>query len=276
MYPNLLIIGAMKSGTTSLHDYLKKHPDIFMSDPKEIHYYDNLSTLSKSEYLSHFKSNKKVIGTTPQSYTKAHHPDFKEVASKIYKDTPNVKLIYIVRDPFERVLSHVLEMKYGDSIDRYKQNINIGDHWKTSLYYYQISQYLKYFNKKNIYVLTLENLQKNKLKELNKLFEFLGVRKLDDKGIFDYVKNNSKFKKTPSFIKSKIWYRLLLKCNKNLANKAANQLIKYKYNDYLVKPKLVEVINKEEVLLIKSDIQKFVEEFNLDISDWNLNPIIDE
>src|SRR5690554_4933962 len=96
-FPNLLIIGAMKSGTTSLHDYLNKHPDIFMSEPKEIHFYNDLSKLTKEKYLDYFKTDKKVVGTTPQSYTKAHHIDFKNIPEKIFKDTPNVKLIYIVR-----------------------------------------------------------------------------------------------------------------------------------------------------------------------------------
>ena len=39
--PNLLIIGAAKSGTTSLHEYLKEHPDIFMSGHKEPHFLIN-------------------------------------------------------------------------------------------------------------------------------------------------------------------------------------------------------------------------------------------
>src|SRR5690554_1094693 len=174
-FPNLLVIGAMKAGTTSLHDYLNKHPAVFMTDPKEIHYYDSLSGLKEEEYLSYFKTDKKIVGTTPQNYTKAHHSDFQYIPEKIFKDTPNVKLIYIVRDPFERIRSHELEMRYGDSMERIKQNHQLGDQWRTSLYFYQINKYLKYFSKNQIHVLTLESLIKNKLVELNKIFNYLGV-----------------------------------------------------------------------------------------------------
>lgn len=271
-YPNLLIIGAMKCGTTSLHDYLNQHPDIFMSQPKEIHYYDNLSKISRGEYLNHFKSDKKIIGTTPQSYTKAHHQDFKDIPEKIFKDSPNVKLIYIVRDPFERILSHALENRFGDSIERAKENLKSGHYWKTSLYYYQISQYLKFFDKSQIHLLTLEDLKQNKVNELNKIFKFLGVHEMKDESLFDYVKNDSKSKKVPFFLKSKLWYRVLVKLNSSIANKCAERLIESKFKEYLNKPKLNDLIDEVIAQKIRVDAQKLAKEFNLDISKWNLNP----
>ena len=39
--PNLLIVGAAKSGTTSLHNYLNQHPEVFMCNPKEPHFLIN-------------------------------------------------------------------------------------------------------------------------------------------------------------------------------------------------------------------------------------------
>lgn len=274
-FPNLLIIGAMKSGTTSLHDYLSKHPEVFMSEPKEIHYYDSLNNLTKEKYLSYFKTGKKVVGTTPQNYTKAHHKDFKNIPEKIFKDTPNVKLIYIVRDPFERIISHVMENRYGDTIERAKENFDSGHYWKTSLYYYQISQYLKFFDKKQIYILTLEDLKSNKLQELNKLFQFLGVHEMRDESLFDYVKNDAKSKDVPHFIKSKLWYRVLNKLNRNLANNMAEKIIERKYLAYLIKPKLNDLIDDCIAEQIREDAKSLAEEFNVDISKWNLNPKLD-
>ena len=79
--PNLLIIGAMKSGTSSLHDYLNLHPDIYMYNPKEIHYYADgtYGVKSKEWYASFFETDKKIAGTTPQSYTKCHNKYYKSI-----------------------------------------------------------------------------------------------------------------------------------------------------------------------------------------------------
>ena len=93
--PNLLIIGAMKAGTSSLHEYLNLHPDIYMSNPKEIHYYADefYQNKTKDWYTSFFKTDKKIAGTTPQSYTKYHNKYYQNIPERIYKDTPDVKLI---------------------------------------------------------------------------------------------------------------------------------------------------------------------------------------
>lgn len=274
--PNLLIIGAMKSGTSSLHDYLSKHPDIYMSQPKEVHYYDSLSNLTKEGYLSYFKTEQKIVGTTPQSYTKAHHKDFQNIPQKIYKDTPNVKLIYIVRDPFERILSHVLESRFGDSMKRIRENESSGHYWKTSMYFYQISSYLKYFQKEQIHLLTLESLEANKLYELNKIYRFLGVDEVHDEIQFNYIKNEAASKMVPQFIKNHLWYRLLNKVQVNEAEKYALNTLNKKYKSYLIKPKLGSVINKEIVEQIREDALKLKNEFELDISNWNLNPYLGE
>lgn len=275
-FPNLLIIGAMKSGTTSLHDYLSKHPDIFMSIPKEIHYYNKSSELMERAYMDYFKTNKKIRGTTPQNYTKAHHNDFQCIPEKIYRDTPDVKLIYIVRDPFERILSHVIENRYGDTLERTEYNESIGHYWKTSMYYYQISFYLKYFKRSQIHILTLENLKNNKLLELNKIFDFLEVDRVQDESIFDYLKNDAASKKMPNFICEKFWCRLLNRIYPPLAIKLVEIIIKTRYANYLQKPNLDEIINEDIVIQIRQDAIKLQNEFEVDISTWNLNPILGE
>jgi hypothetical protein len=247
-----------------------------MSKPKELHFYDDLSTLSREQYLSHFQQKNKVIGTTPQSYTKAHHKDFKNIPEKVFNDTPDVKLIYIVRDPFERMLSHVLENHYGDSPERSKNNMDTDHYWKTSLYYYQISEYLKFFEKSQIHVLTLEDLKENRLKELNKIFSFLGLKELTDNNQFNYVKNDASSKQIPNFIKSQYWFRIMQKANKNLAEKIAYKLANSVYKKYLKKPELSEIINQDIVDTVKKDALEFKKTFNIDISKWNLSPDLSE
>lgn len=200
--PDFLIIGAMKAGTTSLHDYLGKHPDIHTSSPKEIHYFLDSKYNNKSLdwYKSHFSTNKKVSGTSPQEYTKCHTHNCKNVPKRIYKHIPNIKLIYLVREPIKRIISHYTEALEGgyapkEGLNKFLQNYKTNHYVLTSLYYYQISQYLKYFKKEQILIIKNEDLLYNRLKTLNEIFRFLDVQEILDSSVFDYKKNIGDTKK---------------------------------------------------------------------------------
>lgn len=257
--PNLLIIGAMKCGTTSLHDYLNRHPDIFMSEPKEIHYYadENYNSKDVGWYKDFFKSDSKIVGTTPQSYTKAHNKYYKNIPERIHKDTPDVKMIYIVRDPIKRYASHILESYHCDPIHDIEYSKESGNFWKTSLYYYQISHYLKYFKKEQIHVLSLEELNENPLNELNKIFKFLEVEEVENKSLFDFVSNSAETKKIPKRIKNNILYRAGLKLNANATAKVGELLAKRFYKKLLSKPTLTN----EDLDFLKEKLQDDVTKF---------------
>jgi len=205
--PNLLIIGAMKAGTTSLHNYLAKHPDIFMSDPKEIHYYadDKFHINSIDWYKGFFMTDKKIAGTSPQSYTKAHNKYYKNIPERIAKDIPDIKLLYIVRDPIERYKSHILESYHCDSPKDVKYSKESENYLKTSMYFFQVSEYLKYFNKEQIHILALEDLKENKLRELNNIFKFLDIKELSDISLFNFKSNTAEEKRIPYVLRTNIW-----------------------------------------------------------------------
>lgn len=97
--PNLFIIGAMKSGTSSLHNYLSSHPDIFMSQVKEPMHFSREDMWSKGndDYLGLFADakNEKYLGESSTEYTKLPFRD--GVAKRLYEFNPEAKLIYIAR-----------------------------------------------------------------------------------------------------------------------------------------------------------------------------------
>ena len=270
--PNLLIIGAMKCGTSSLHDYLSLHPDIFMSTPKEIHFFTEMSYNSRSLswYKNHFKTDKKVIGTTPQSYTKCHHELYQGVPERIKKHLPNVKMIYIVRDPIKRYESHILESYHCDPPEDIQYSKKSNNYIKTGMYYMQIKEYLKYFKQEQIHILSLEDLQKNKLKELNKIFRFLEVDELTDQSMFDFISNNAESNTFPWVIQNNIVYRIGKKFVPRLSNLIA-ELISNKYLSYqMKKPNLTD---KEKIELkekMKDDLIKFRELTGKSFSNWSL------
>ncbi len=207
--PNLIVIGAMKAGTTSLHYYLNQHPDIFMSKIKEPHFFVHDFNWDKGIdwYKNLFITDKKICGESSQGYTKCHID--KGVPKLMHSVIPDTKLIYIIRDPIDRILSHNIEHLYevGETnIDLNEILLHDKDEHiiKTSMYFYQIQAYLKYFKKEQLYILTLEDLKENRLQEMNKIFDFLGVKRLNDNNLFNFVKNKSEGRKMDSITLKKI------------------------------------------------------------------------
>jgi hypothetical protein len=271
-FPNLYIIGAMKAGTTSLHDYLALHPDIFMSTPKEIHFYDenHFYKYDYNWYLKHFKTDKKIVGTSPQGYSKCHHKDSANVIERMYKDTPDAKLIYIVRDPIERYRSHILEAYHGDPEHDIIYSLKVDNFVKTSMYYMQISAFLKFFKKEQIHILSLEDLISDKAGELNKIFAFLGVKKLDNFEEFNFQSNRSTKTKLPFIVKKNITYKIINKINPDIALKYGIIYSHIFYKNRIEKKKLS---NKEFQLLknkLQDDINKFREFTGMKFSNWQI------
>ncbi|MBR9832567.1 sulfotransferase domain-containing protein [bacterium] len=270
--PNLLIVGAMKAGTSSLHDYLNLHPDVYMSEPKEIHYYADgvYGVKSKEWYTSFFKSDKKIVGTTPQSYTKCHNKYYQNIPERIFKDTPNVKLIYIVRDPIKRYESHVLESYHCDTPEDVEYSKSSGNYIKTSMYGMQLKEYLKYFDLKQFYILSLEDLHANRLKELNKIFKFLGVSQLDDEKLFDFEANVAESKEIPTEVKQKWIVRLTTKLSPYLGRRLANYLSAKFYAFQLKKPVLTKEEKESLELLLRDDIIEFKKITGKSFDQWSI------
>lgn len=200
--PNLLIIGAMKCGTTSLHDYLGLHPDIFMSRKKELNYFiDPNWEANLNAYRAHFIKGCQHTwrGESSPSYSKVHRHGEK-VVERISNTLPGVKIIYLVRDPIKRIISHYYEAQEGgyapsSSLNQFLANVDKNHYVLTSAYYYQISSYLKFVDPKNILVVSSELLLNNRLAVLNEIYEFLGVAPVVDESLFAFESNTHSSKK---------------------------------------------------------------------------------
>lgn len=278
--PDFLIIGAMKAGTTSLHDYLGRHPDIYMSHPKEVHYFtDNVFFKKDLDwYKSHFITEKLLAGTSPQNYTKLHWGISGKVPKRLFEHIPDVKLIYVVRDPVERIESHYRENQAAGHAPEEGLNRYLSDLWDnhfvlTSMYYFQISKYLEYFPKEQILILTAEELLSNRLETLNKVFRFLSVREMGNAELFDYKKNtkNSKKKRTGF---SKVLYNSSTSFIRNLVPAGIKRVIRESkaYNTMIYKPVSSEKIEPEVrerlIRFLKDDIRKLEDFSGKDLSEW--------
>ena len=181
--PNLLIVGAAKSGTTSLHRYLSLHPDIFMSKEKEIRFFDTREKCGRFNrgvdwYRTHFPIDKPIRGASSPQY--ALFPILPDVPRLIRETLGTPKIIYILRDPVERLLSdyvqtvdeNYLRVSFEEFLNR---DFEKREAYLYSRYHFQLSQYLKVFPRENICVILTERLATDPRATLRGIFDFLGV-----------------------------------------------------------------------------------------------------
>ena len=112
MKPNLIIIGAQKCGSSSLHRYLDHHSDISMSKTKELVFFvESLNWKNGIKwYESQFEGTGKIQSESSPSYTM--YPTFAGTPKLMHSLIPDAKLICIVRDPINRIVSHYLHQSY--------------------------------------------------------------------------------------------------------------------------------------------------------------------
>jgi hypothetical protein len=179
--PNLIVIGAGKCGTTSLHRYLNLHPAIAMADAKELDFFTGRENWKRglSWYESQFRPTQ-VRGESSPSYSS--YPAYPGVPERMVSTVPYARLVYLVRDPIERVISSyryrrwVMGWEHRD-IDEVLADVS-GEIIARSRYALQLEQYLLCFSNEQIMVVDSAELRVRTGQTLAQIFSFVGV---DDK-----------------------------------------------------------------------------------------------
>jgi len=198
MLPNFIIVGAPKAGTTSLYHYLSEHPEVFMSEPKEVNFFSREEIEAQGLYYADFKAkdmdayqrlfdgvkNQHAVGEGSVSYLY-----YLRTAEKIKSALPDVKIIILLREPVARAFSHYLmdlslglvDMSFEDIVSRkstdkhavlfYQQYVELG------LYYEQVKRYLDMFGKEQVKIYLQEDLRYHSDDVILDLYDFLGVDK---------------------------------------------------------------------------------------------------
>jgi len=208
--PNLFIVGHPRSGTTSLYNYLRKHPEIYMSPVKEPHYFckdfhsecDNFFNNSvfvkfpyrtEKEYLSLFRNakNEIVIGEASATYLYS-----KVTTKEIYEFNPDAKIIMIFREPvdflhslhalfcrnlsenicdFKEALKAEKTRRTGKNIPRYIKTPSFLYYSEWIKYSNQIKRYYKYFPEEQVKVIIFDDMKRDTYKVYRDILDFLAV-----------------------------------------------------------------------------------------------------
>ncbi len=185
--PTFFIIGAAKAGTTSLHYYLDQHPEVQMSATKEPHFFSGpengvpyaMQRVSRLEdYERLFDPAFGVRGEASPSYSES--PRRPGVPERIKERVPNAKLVYLVRDPVARTVSHYQHSVASGNQRRPLEEAleDLSDHSYLicqSLYARQLELYLSQFPQESVLVVDQAELLANRDATLRQVFSFLEV-----------------------------------------------------------------------------------------------------
>jgi len=154
-----VIIGAMKCGTTSLFDFLAAHPDVCAPQNKEPHYFTRGYKMPAAYYRRLFRHREEgqLCGEASPTYSWVQR--FPETAARIATDAPDVRLIFLIRDPLERVQSQLRHRQLVGNLNPHLETaIRQPELWERSSYQATMNAYLEHFDRNRIHVADLADL----------------------------------------------------------------------------------------------------------------------
>ena len=176
--PNLVIIGAQKCGTTALHYYLVQHPEVSMSQPKELNFFIEGLNWKKGErwYRGHFDPDARIRGESSPDYTA--HPWYPGVPERMHGLIPDAKLIFVVRDPVERIRAQWIHNYSNRAQDKQLAPAVVepgSTYIPRSSYAMQLERFLEFYPMSQILILDQDELLGRRRETLRWVFRFLGI-----------------------------------------------------------------------------------------------------
>lgn len=196
--PNFFIVGAPKCGTTSLFEYLLRHPDVYMPPCKEISYFGSdllfrNHNIDEDDYLSLFEKckNEKAVGEASVWYLYS-----KKAAEEIKAFNPEAKIIIMIRKPVDMIYSLYHQIRClgqepigdfrqaldaeqqrlkGKNIPFYASAEHLFFYRDAARYFVQIERYYRFFDQSNIHIIVHDDFHRDAPGEYKKVLQFLGV-----------------------------------------------------------------------------------------------------
>lgn len=175
--PNLIVIGAQKCGTSSLHNYLAAHPQVSMSRVKEINFFNDDANWGYGPewYARHFEPGR-VRGESSPAYS--FLPETEGTAERMHELVPEARLIYLVRDPVERIRSNYVHQRVRGLEPRPFPEAATdpdGIYVNHTRYATQLRPFIELFGRERLLIASQERLLSRRAETMRRVFRFLGV-----------------------------------------------------------------------------------------------------
>ncbi|HEX7065262.1 MAG TPA: sulfotransferase [Bacillales bacterium] len=295
--PNFFIVGAAKSGTTSLFNYLKQHPEVFRPAVKEPKYFtssltnfphngpgdqrvDSKVIKDFDDYLQIFENaeDEKAIGESSVDYLY-----YKESADLIHEAFPDAKIIIMLRNPVDRAFSAYLHLTRDSretlsfeeglqkEAERKRQNYEFLWHYKSvGMYYEQVRKYIEAFGSDRVRIYLFEDLQNDLDHLLRDVFTFLGVDpdiKPEDTKPLNFS-GIPKSKRMEALMKPSRFQGLKKVIRTFLPKKFRSELLYKLRRSNLQKIEMQKQTRKELIEVFRSDVNQLEQLIDRDLSSW--------
>lgn len=297
MLPNFIIVGAAKSGTTSLYHYLNQHPDIFIPERKECRFFsgikgdfkglgneyanDVINSIDEYEMLFESGDSTKFRGDISNDYLYYYKSSIDNIKKHLSTDT---KIFIVLRNPVDRAYSNYLHhvrsqwetLSFDEALHEEKSRMQ--ENWSWSWYYKDVGLYAEsvkaYMNNfSNVKVLFYDDMVLDIEKFLSEIIDFLGLEQMD---INTNEKHNARGKP-----KNKILHRLIKKESllstilrpvvKLLSNRELRDKIKKSLMDLNMNRNIEAIDEAVRVRLVdeyKEDLTQLQKLVKRDLSKW--------
>jgi hypothetical protein len=298
MLPNFIVVGAAKSGTTSLYYYLKQHPEIYMSPIKEPLFFSfinkkvdfkgpfdrekNESIITEiEEYKALYKGvkNEKAIGECSPCYLY-----FQNSVTNIKKLIPECKIIIVLRNPIERAYSQYIQLvmlgqetlTFEKALKKQEERKKLNWRWnyffvEQGFYYNQVKRYLDEFGLDKVSIYLFEELIEDPKHLMQNIYKFLSVDK-------SFIPKTKKIYNRSGLPKNRIIDQFLRETHfikeitrpitsKKMREKIYEFFSNVNYN-YKKKPEIKKETRKYLSNIYRNDCLRLQNLINRDLHDW--------
>lgn len=275
--PNFLIIGAAKAGTTTLHAYLRPHPEIFMPARKELRYFayngsgDDYTypVKTREEYEGYFADAgaAPAIGEASPRYLGSQ-----VAAQRISAAIPGCRIVVSLRNPVEQAFSaYLMGLRNGNVAPGTGFLPALAEHpIFTRGYAEDLGRYFGRFERSRIHVILFEDLARDPLAVAQELYGFLGVAP-------DFVPVVEKVSNPGGLPRNRLLHRLL--ADERVKDFGRRYLperwldaAKKVRNDNLEKQRMTPEERAAMMAIIRDDIRRTGDLVGLDLSAWLRGP----